>query len=246
MLSVKDIPLIVFRLLKKERQGSTVSVSDINRFIELASYEEAILMKQQMELTKDITDSMRTFTVSQTLPVTGSNYITLDSLSNEYLKLLGVQRRNGTRWEDCDEITQLEYQDRISNSVTLPTVDYPISYIIGNALYILPQPETGSSIRLSYLRHPETAYIDAYINTGGEIVYLADSEVVSESNIDSDFVLYGWDGVALNIVGGNYTSVTKDFEWPDNSNRISILKRVLVMCGVSVPDTLAIQYGGQQ
>ena len=49
MLSVVDIPYIVFRLLKRERNGSTVSPADLNRFLALAHAEEVATMKSLME-----------------------------------------------------------------------------------------------------------------------------------------------------------------------------------------------------
>ena len=65
--------------------------------------------------------------------------------------------------------------------------------------------------------------------------------------IDSDFQLYGKDGQALTLTGSplSYDSTTVELDWPDESNRVNIMKRVLVMCGVSAPDQLAIQYGAQ-
>lgn len=244
MLSVRDIPLIVYRLLKKERQGSTVSISDMNRFIKLAHLQEVDAIKRQLEVTQDVTDSVRVYLNSEAKAMTAWNYLSIADLSQTYLKLLGAQRKNGVRWEECDVITQLEYQDRIGNSITQPTVDYPICYELGSVIYFLPTPEAGASVRVSYMSRPIVPYVDGYINLAGELVYLEESETVSTGLIDADFINYGWDGIALSVTEGIYTSLTVEFDWPDNSNRINILKRVLIMCGVSVPDTLAIQYGG--
>lgn len=243
MLSVVDIPYIVFRLLKRERNGSTVSPADLNRFLALAHAEEVATMKSLMELNQEVTDSMRTFINVEYKSAT-SNYVSLSSLSGTYLKLLGAQRKNGTRYEDCDVVTQLELQDREYNSITAPTVDYPICYVSGNAIYFKPTPEIGANgVRISYLRQPTVPRVDAYINIQGEIVWLGVNDTVADTLIDTNFLSYGWDGTALTIVNNTYTSNTVEFEWPDEVNRVNILKRVLVMCGVTVPDDLAIQYG---
>ena len=243
MLSVVDIPYIVFRLLKRERNGSTVSPADLNRFLALAHAEEVATMKSLMEINKDVIDSMQAFVVREFRTVT-VNALPLSSLSQTYLKMLGMQRKNGVRWEDCDEITQLEAQDREYNSITAPTANYPICYLHGNVIYINPDPESGgNSVRISYLRQPTVPQVDAYINLQGEIVWLGVNATVADTLIDTNFLSYGWDGTALTIVNNTYTSNTVEFEWPDEVNRVNILKRVLVMCGVTVPDDLAIQYG---
>ena len=246
MLSVVDIPYIVFRLLKRERNGSTVSPADLNRFLALAHAEEVATMKSLMELNQEVTDSMRTFINIENKAVS-ENYVLLSSLSGTYLKLLGAQRKNGVRYEDCDVVTQLELQDREYNSITAPTVDYPVCYIAGSAIYFNPTPESGANgVRISYLRQPVVPQVDAYINTQGEIVWLGVNDTVISSLIEANFLLYGWDGTPLPLTDDSpdfYTSTTVEFEWPDEVNRVNILKRVLVMCGVTVPDDLAIQYG---
>ena len=245
MLSVVDIPYIVFRLLKRERNGSTVSPSDINRFLEMAHAEEVYAMKSLMEANQDVTDGMRTFINVENQSAT-AGVVNLSALSGTYLKLLGAQRKNGTRSEDCDVVTQLEWQDREYNSITAPTVDYPICYVRGSTINFRPFPEDGANgVRISYLRHPLVPKVDAYINLQGEIVWLGVGSTVADSLIDTDFLSYGWDGTALTIVNNTYTSTTVEFEWPDEMNRVNIMKRVLVMCGVSAPDQLAILYGAQ-
>ena len=245
MLSVVDIPYIVFRLLKRERNGSTVSPSDLNRFIEMAHAEEVYAMKSLMEANQDVSDAMRTF-INVEYQAATSGVVNLSALSGTYLKLLGAQRKNGTRSEDCDVVTQLEWQDREYNSITAPTVDYPICYVSGSTINFRPFPEAGANgVRISYLRHPLVPKVDAYINLQGEIVWLGVGSTVADSLIDTDFLSYGWDGTALTIVNNTYTSTTVEFEWSDEMNRVNILKRVLILCGVTVPDTLAIEIARQ-
>lgn len=248
MLSVVDIPYIVFRLLKRERNGSTVSPADLNRFLALAHAEEVATMKSLMELNQEVTDSMRTF-INVEYKAATSNYVLLSELSGTYLKLLGAQRKNSARYEDCDVVTQLELQDREYNSVTAPTVNYPICYMAGGTIYFNPAPEAGANgVRISYLRQPVVPQVDAYINLQGEIVWLGVNDTVISSLIDANFLLYGWDGTALPLTDDStdfYTSTTVEFEWPDEVNRVNILKRVLVLCGVTVPDQLAIEIARQ-
>lgn len=248
MLSVTDVPYIVFRVLKRERYGSTVSPSDLNRFLALAHAEEVNAMKSQMEVNRGVVDSMRTF-VEREFAAAPNGYLSISSLGSTYLSFLGMQRKNGSRWEDCDELTQLEVQDREYNAITKPTVDYPVCYPHGGAIYIEPTPEAGdNAVRISYLRRPNAPRVDAYVNVQKQLVWLGVDDEVESTAIDTDFLAYGWDGVALPLSGTSpayYESSTVEFEWPDEVNRVNILKRVLVLCGVTVPDELAIQYGAQ-
>ena len=234
---------MVNRLLKRERVGSTVSGADFNRFLAVANAEEAYAVKSLLELSQDITDSVRTYIKSVNYSPS-TNYIQLPS---DYLKILSVRAKNGSRWEDVDVLTQMEYSSRKHNSITQPTVDYPVCYEMGNYLYFDPVQTGTNNVALTYLAMPATPYLDYYVNLVGQEVYLDESVSVDANLIDSDFKLYGKDGQSLTLTGSplSYYSTTVEMDWPDESNRVNIMKRVLVMCGVSAPDQLAIQYGAQ-
>lgn len=243
MIGVQDIRLMVNRLLKRERNGSTVSGADFNRFLAVANAEETTAMKAMVEMSQDITDGVRTY-IKSTNYSPSTNYI---QLPVGYLKILSVRAKNGSRWEDVDVITQMEYSGRKHNSITQPTVDYPVCYEMGNYLYFDPVQTGTNNVVLTYLATPAIPYLDYYVNLAGQEVYLDESETVDADLIDSDFKLYGKDGQALTLTGSplSYDSTTVEMDWPDESNRVNIMKRVLVMCGVSAPDQLAIQYGAQ-
>ena len=234
---------MVNRLLKRERVGSTVSGADFNRFLAVANAEEAYAVKSLLELSQDITDSVRTYIKSVNYSPS-TNYIQLPS---DYLKILSVRAKNGSRWEDVDVLTQMEYSSRKHNSITQPTVDYPVCYEMGNYLYFDPVQTGTNNVALTYLAMPATPYLDYYVNLVGQEVYLDESVSIDANLIDSDFKLYGKDGQSLTLTGSplSYYSTTVEMDWPDESNRVNIMKRVLVMCGVSAPDQLAIQYGAQ-
>ena len=234
---------MVNRLLKRERVGSTVSGADFNRFLAVANADEAYAVKSLLELSQDITDSVRTYIKSVNYSPS-TNYIQLPS---DYLKILSVRAKNGSRLEDVDVITQMEYSSRKHNSITQPTVDYPVCYEMGNYLYFDPVQTGTNNVALTYLAMPATPYLDYYVNLVGQEVYLDESVSVDANLIDSDFKLYGNDGQSLTLTGSplSYYSTTVEMDWPDESNRVNIMKRVLVMCGVSAPDQLAIQYGAQ-
>ena len=243
MIGVSDIRLTVNRLLKKERAGSTVSGTDFNRFLAIANAEEISAVKSIVELSQDITDSIRTY-VKTVNYSPSTNYIQLPS---DYLKILSVRAKNGTRYEDVDVLTQLEYTNRKHNSITQPTVDYPVCYQMGDYLYFDPIQTGTNTVVLTYMCKPSVPVLDYYVNLSGEDVYLSAGQTVLASLIDSDFLLYGKDGQPLVTAGSPlaYTSTTTEMDWPDESNRVNIMKRVLVMCGVATPDQLAIQYGAQ-
>ena len=243
MIGVKDIRLIVNRLLKRERVGSTVSGADFNRFLAVANAEETYAVKSLLELSQDITDGIRTY-IKSTNYSPSTNYIQLPA---DYLKILSVRAKNGLRLEDVDVLTQMEYSYRKHNSITRPTVDYPVCYEMGDCIYFDPVQTGTNTVVVSYMCQPAIPYLDYYVNLVGEEVYLDESETVDADLIDSDFKLYGKDGQALTLTGSplSYDSTTVEMDWPDESNRVNIMKRVLVMCGVSAPDQLAIQYGAQ-
>ena len=230
-MKLKDMRLAVDRLLRRERQGSTISPSDFNRILELASDMEFDALRKQLEMTNDITADMRPFIVTANVSHTAGTV----NLPSGYVKSLSLL--DGTK--NIDEVTHMEYRAIKGNSIMQPTPEDPVFYVVSNQLFIDPIPTSGT-LRLVYVKRPVKPKLDYYVNLQGNIVYLEAGQQVSTTLIDANFLSYGRDGSPLPVSGGIYTSETVELDWPDTAhNRIFL--RVLSFCGLTVPQGVSIK-----
>lgn len=232
-MKLKDYRLALDRLLKRERNGTTVSPSDFNRLVKLASTQEFEALKKQYELTNDIVNDLRPFIVKQAVNCTGG----IITLPDGYVKTAALFDSNGNV---IDEVTQIEYREIKKNSILAPIQDEKVFYTIGSSIVV--DPAETSSMTMVYLREPSTPYLDYYVNVQGNIVYLEKNETVNEALIDLEFKQYGKDGSPILISGGVYTSQTSELEWVTEASHNRIFLRLLAIAGLTVPDVLSIQY----
>jgi hypothetical protein len=232
-MKLLDYRLALDRLLKRERQGSTVSPSDFNRLIGIASRQEFEVLRRQYELNNDIVNDLRPFIVKQSVNCTAG----VINIPSGYVKTASLLDSNGNV---IDEVTQMEYREIKKSSILAPTTDEKVYYTIENEIHV--DPATSETMTMVYLREPAEPYLDYYVNTAGNIVYLGERETVDESLIDAEYKTYGKDGSPIQIAGGVYTSQTTELEWITEGSHVRIFARLLALAGLTVPDTLSIQY----
>ena len=226
-----DMRLAIDRLLKYERQGSTVSPSDFNRFVRQAAREEFVAIKQAAEVNNDVTHSLLPFIKEVTLTHTYG----IVNLPNDYSKVLSVSLIHNGMYVSVDEVSAMEYDQFMGNSVLRATHKHPVYRLIGSKLVLNPIP-VGSTVNMTYISKYEEPYLDYYINKQYKVVYLTEGEVVNAaSQMDPNFINYGDNGKPIPLVGGMYTSKTNELEFDDASS-IRIFHKVLTYCGLTVPD----------
>lgn len=235
MIGVRDVRLTVDRLLAREQRGSTISPSDFNRFLSIANQREYSDVAKVLEINSDVIDSVfNLFKEAYIMPTSG-----VVTLPEDCYKVLSVMV-NG---KVVDRVSYLEYSEIKENVITTPSATQPVFYVREGKIVI--DPVFSVVARIGYLRKMNEPYLDYYVNTQKNIVYLDEGEQVSSSLIDNDFLNYGNDGQPIEIVGGLYTSKTVEFEWVKDENRINVLNTVLTLCGISASVNYTITGSGQ-
>jgi hypothetical protein len=228
MITLVDIRKLVDRLTKKEQRGNVISGEDFNTFLRISQAEHFDSIKRKAEETGDITDSLSAFIVTYTGATTSSSgLIAKSALPSAYAKILSAQRLYTTNFVRCDVATQLELEDRD-----------PIMSIEDDNFRF--SPAADKSIKIVYLKQPTDPFLDFYIDVNDNIVYLAAADhtwVTGET--DSA-------GVVHTTGDANYTPLTTELEWSDNSDRLAIAYKVLTKVGVTVPNNLAVELGASE
>lgn len=134
-----------------------------------------------------------------------------------------------------------EWVRRVGHAIEYPTEKYPLAKIQGGEVHV--RPKTVNHIKFSYLRKPETPYMDycidatnparvVYMPTGSEVVggELKQGGTVLESNVLTK------DGET-----GTYQSQTVEIEWPEQVHW-KLVYLVLQKAGVNLSEQLVLQY----
>lgn len=235
-MMLMDMRLAIDRLLKYERQGSTVSPSDFNRFVRQAAREEFVSLKQAAELNNDVTHSLLPFIKEVSL--THAHGIV--TLPDDYAKVLSVSLIYNGKYVSVDEVSAMEYDQFMGNSVLRATYRHPMYRLIGNNIVLTPIP-VGSMVDITYISKYKEPYLDYYINKAQKVVYLSEGETVENATtvMDTEYLGYGDNGKPIELVGGSYVSKTSEMEFDDTSS-VRIFHRVLTYCGLTIPDERVI------
>jgi len=238
MITLVDIRKLVDRLTKKEQRGNIISGEDFNTFIRIANSEHFDSEKRKADVTSDIVDSLRSFLSTYTGSATNGTVVISSSLTN-YGKLLSAQRiYTGSDYVRCDIVTQLEKEERLSNSLTVATDRYPIASVEGLNINFLPA--ATKNVKIVYYKKPADPYLDWYWDVDDNINYM-DVTPTGDHTLTSGQTYS--DGTT-NLV--TKTSKTVELEWADNSDRIAIAYRVLLKVGVTIPNNLAVELGASE
>jgi hypothetical protein len=237
MIALVDIRRLVDRLTKKEQRGNIINGEDFNTFLRISQAEHFDSEKRKAEATSDIIDSLSAFIVTYTGATTGgTGLIAKSSLASPYAKLLSAQRLNTTDFVRCDIVSQLELEERLSNSLTVGTNKHPIVSIEDDNFRF--SPSANKNIKIIYYKQPTDPVLDWYIDVNDNIVYLAAAEVHTWVTGETDSV-----GTEHTTGETDYTSLTTELEWSDNSDRITIAYRMLSKMGITIPNNMALEFG---
>lgn len=232
MVQLVDIRRLVDRLTKKEQRGNVISGDDFNTFLRISQAEHFDAQKRKAEQTGDIVDSLRAF-ITIVNVVTSSG---VSSIPSNYGKLISMTRMYGSDYVKCDVVTQMEKEDRLSNSLTEGTSKHPICSIDGTSFRFIPASD--AYIKYIYYKKPDDPLLDWYIDNNDEYQYLAASAVHVWVTGETDS-----SGTVHTTGDVNYTSTTVELEWLDDYDRVAIAYRLLTKVGVTIPSNLAIELG---
>lgn len=173
MTTENAVDLVRFMVADK-MPGKELSVEDLNSLLEVATYslyEELYGLPgspKGYETDEQNMDIMRRFKTQSNLTITTG----ISNLPVDFM-----------HWSSCNVassvipvelVTDMEYESRTANSITMPTTQFPIARLFSSTLKI--SPTTIPSISLTYLRKPVPAYYGSKIENGITVFDSAISE----------------------------------------------------------------------
>lgn len=240
MIQNKDILNWLQRVLRKEARGNILSPTDFNTFLAVNQRLRFDERMKQMELTDGVTSSMSVYVKSKLLtldkvPIRGSAVYGEALLPSGYEKTLSCMTDfEGLRTAKVDLVTHLEMQERMSNSLTCPSVKHPLGMIEGGKLIVYPYV---ASVRLTYVQTPAKAFLDYVVNTSNRTVRYLDADVDVTVGVNEV-----WPNKLHNE---DFTSNTHEMEWSDE-DKIAVAHKILRGVAPAVQDQGAFQLGSEE
>jgi hypothetical protein len=132
-----------------------------------------------------------------------------------------------------DLVSEDEYHDRVSDAVMAPAADCICA--VERATEVVVYPNTISNINVSYLRYPNTPFLDYYIDSSGYIQFLAAgaTHVWATGEIDSS-------GTTHTTGDPNWASLTSELEFIEDMH-MDFLNEVLSRVGVRLENPMLTQ-----
>ena len=217
--------------LRKDRKGSIT----IEEF-------EKMLINRSIWLFKDLLpvddrDSVTTTALSPFLvtnnavAISGSDpYQALYSAftsSPAHIKSAYTIQSETKKW--IDVVTPEELAMRYSNAITEPSASYPTATVSPTSLYL--QGITSGSIYVTYYKNPAQPYLDYYLSSNGDYVYLSE---------DQSVYTLGSGEIARNGSTTTVTSQTAELEWNDNE-KVLLVQYILSDLGIALKDQTVVQ-----
>lgn len=206
--------------IANKQQSGSISPSEFNIAIN-AAQQEYLRVKlgltelytvqqreapQQFQATQSISDSLRPFIVSTTIPKTGNGFSLPTNFAawgnTDYLYVEQINGQNSATVQPMEFVTLGERAIRLNNYITFPTLEYPIATYLNNQILVDPSDITG--ITLSYVRYPVTP-VWGYTVVNDEPVYN------SATSVQLEFPNNDWENIA-NIVLKYYGIFLRDGE----------------------------------
>lgn len=231
-MTVSQIYTTILHQLRKESKGLAVSpdaFTDLLRVESLALFNEYY---KSFEAVQEVTDALRPFKLTSALSFTadGQTQSGKSTLPVDYKHVSAIETTAGRR---VDIVTEEEWVERRLDSITAPSVYYPIARIAGESIFILPAGITTAT--LYYLKTPTDPFFDYYIDANGNIMPLA---------VGATYTLQAGEVYRDGTTAGLKTSVTVELEWEDNE-QIKIMEGILAKLGASMNEQLVAQLAVQ-
>jgi hypothetical protein len=236
MIYTSQIYDTLLTAIRKDKRGLSFSPDDFNNIIVQVNQRIFRLNYAGFESSKlsmDEMDSFKKVNVPINLDTNG-----IGILPSDYYHLVGdpyyMHPTFGRRRVDL--ITSLEHGQREMDYLTKASITYPTTFMAYGAtsedmsLYVTPT--TCTPIYIDYLRKVTTPFLDYYVDTNLNIIYMAEGATVAIPLGSTS--RSGVSGMA------NVVSLTKNFEWHEHDIP-QIINLLLGTVGIALPDEGLVQ-----
>lgn len=229
----------VLNALRIDLRGNALTVDEFNTLTPIINKRVLAHYTKDFEENIENTESLGflkvpryTFALSSGVGVFPTNYHRM--ISDPYYTDSGGVRRN------IDVLSSMEYSYRESPySLTKATVNYPTCVIGGQdstgKLQLRVYPTTIASVFISYLREPNTPFLDYYITKST----LTTTFLTAGQNYTVTTAQQYRDGST-----GAKVSATVDWEWSEDDLPLIVAYFIEAMGGI-MPDELMVQVGSK-
>jgi len=174
--------------------------------------------------------SLRSFLREETgVDLDASGSASYETSLNDYAKILGMRSAEGKYIEVVEH--DGEWYDRLTSSIKAPSTSYPVARLTADDIEI--RPLGVSAVAISYIKYPSDPYMDGYIDSNDEFVYLGEGE---SADLDATSGT-GLDG----STSGTYDSSTVEMEWEDE-DKLEVAARILGSLGIAYNKQSLVQY----
>jgi len=203
-------------LLRKEKEGKTLTPKQYNDLLTVVNFEvfQAMWVRYENDIT--ITDSLVRFIVDETLTTSVSqDYVESLNFPTDYYHLISLKTSGDIPIDLCTELEWNELRDDPVIGATATSPRARMVYDQGQK-QIRVLPSSATDFDITYMRRPATPYFDYCIdNTTDEILYMEVGWIITaggaledgSSNVISAAVTHP-DSPSL-----PYTSVSIEFDY---------------------------------
>jgi hypothetical protein len=155
-----------------------IGIEVINRYLAMANYDlfNEIWGREKdvqgSETSQNVSDSLRKFKSNSSIVIAAGS----GNLPADFFHATGVIGVKDGSSVEMDIVTDLEYEKRMTNSITQPTATYPVARILSTTITVYPTTAVDT-VTLYYYKKPTQPVIGltADATTGVDIYYSAGS-----------------------------------------------------------------------
>lgn len=231
MLNNGKIYNILQTIIRKEKEGFTVSPQQFSELLQMCSWEKANADFSVFELNQVITDSLRPLKSSSTIALTAgvgslSGITDYWHATNAYSSTVAYTR------VPVNIVSDVEFDEYVFSDLMQPQENWPIAKLTDDEIIV--RPTTISSIELLYLKEPNEPFFDYYFDADDLIQYLTEGQQYTLQTGEE----YR-DGTTP---PATVNSISTELSFPQNE-RVQVLYMILEKIGVSLNEQDALQYG---
>ncbi len=173
---VYDIYRFIGFVLREEEYGGVYDPDDFNRALEVTNNQFFLdkseeCLKKQEEATSDAILSSKYFrelSVNTGLAPTAGVYNIASFSQGAFARWMSATCTTDNMTREIELVSEQEKQRRMSNLLAPDGNDYPFAVLKGSSIYVYPT--TITSISFTYLKHPDTPFMDYYTTSSYVLV----------------------------------------------------------------------------
>jgi hypothetical protein len=224
----EDLYNLTLTILRKEGRGNIIKPERFTWLLRQCHLEYFNQQYEKFAVSQTISDSLRPFHVGEDEVTFGSGTVALSSLTKSYFHM--VSARVSATNNRVDIVMPMEWDERIDDELTQPTVTDPIMGIGETELRILPDSITD--VKLSYLKlADEDPFFDYYIDAQRNVQWMG--VFGTQYTLQAGEVYR--DGTTSPT---QVESINRELEWGDQ-DKVNILSMILEKIGVSLSADIA-------